>query len=362
MATRRGKSRFASQAALEALVRFGPELSGLKELQRTAQSTFDTSVHQAHGTANAIIGTIDQAKPQVAKIYDEAGLKQAATAGTLIGHDLAGLGHVADSIKAGAALEAAGSADRLNTAKAAALTDLTQQRVRARQGEQFAVGNAKDQFVAALEKILTRKQDLAREKGAFSAATINDLAQAAAERRLKRTEGAANRENALLTAGVDAQGHIIPGGPKDPKVTGKDKAGAKKINTDLQHGALDDSVKSAMQDVAYLKGTGSRKEILDALIQGVPSHKIGDSDQKTREIPGTKPLIAQAALELSFDGKISRKTLKKLHDRGYSVKKLGWKYASGKKLTPQQKAAQGLTRTAVDKTTDIINLLAGIGK
>lgn len=368
MATRRGKNRFASQAALEALVRFGPELSGLKSLQRQAVSNLDLGVRQAHGTANAITGAINAATPQVGKIYDDAGLKQAGIAGTLIGHDLAGLGSVADSIKAGASLEAAGAADKLNLAKTNALTDLSTQKVRARQGEQFAIKGAKDQFIKDVTEILQRKVDLGREKGAFTAATIGDLAQAAAEREAKALEGRAgrrtqreiaqaNRDNALLTAGVDAQGHVIPGGKADPKVTGKGKG--QKVNTDLQHGELDDSVSTAQTIInTRLKGLGSRKELMDILVKGMPARKVGDT--QVAAIPAQKPLVAQAALELAFDKKISRKTLKKLHERGYSIKKLGWKYASGK-VVPQT-PGQKLAGNAVDFTKAIAELLGHVGK
>lgn len=160
MAKKRDR-QFASQAALQALVRYGPELSGLKELRRQAEDNLNASLAQAHGGAQGIISTVDQVAPQVAGIYDNAGLAQAALNHTLIGNDLAGLGGVANSIKAGASLEAAGMASRLNEAKARSLLDLGQRRVQARQGEQFAVKNAQQQFVQDMTKILQRGQDLA---------------------------------------------------------------------------------------------------------------------------------------------------------------------------------------------------------
>jgi hypothetical protein len=64
-------------------------------------------VRAATGTARRSQQAVDAARPHVAQIYDRAGLDQARVANTLIGHDLAGLSNVADSIKAGAALEAA---------------------------------------------------------------------------------------------------------------------------------------------------------------------------------------------------------------------------------------------------------------
>jgi hypothetical protein len=81
----RRRNRFINQAALEALVRFGPELSGLKELQREAIMEYATGIKQAHGAARGIVGTIDQARPGVRKIYDDAGVSASKHASMLSG-------------------------------------------------------------------------------------------------------------------------------------------------------------------------------------------------------------------------------------------------------------------------------------
>src|SRR3954469_14451838 len=117
----RRRNRFANQATLEALVRFGPELSGLKELQREAIMEYATGVKQAHGVARGTVGIIDQARPTVRKIYDDAGVSASQHASMLTG-DVAALPGVANSIKAGAQLEATHSLAALRDAKSAALT------------------------------------------------------------------------------------------------------------------------------------------------------------------------------------------------------------------------------------------------
>jgi hypothetical protein len=49
-----------SQAQLQALVRFGPEQSGLKAAQREAKSTYRTTVRQADATSAGIQYAVDR--------------------------------------------------------------------------------------------------------------------------------------------------------------------------------------------------------------------------------------------------------------------------------------------------------------
>jgi hypothetical protein len=177
----RKRNRFINQAALEALVRFGPELSGLKELQREAIMEYATGIKQAHGAARGIVGTIDQARPGVRKIYDDAGVSASKHASMLSG-DVAQLPGVANSIKAGAQLEGTHALAALRDAQSAALTDLQSRRVAAKEGEAFAVQRAHTELVDSLAKVLGRKQDLRREQGAFTALTARELQQSAQQR------------------------------------------------------------------------------------------------------------------------------------------------------------------------------------
>lgn len=348
------KSRFASEAALQSLVRFGPETSGLRELQREAESELATRVAQAHGSARGLEFAIGQARPQVAQTYDQAGLTQAALNQTLIGHDLAGLGNVADSIKAGAALEAASMGGRLNEAKSAALTDLSQRRVQARQGEQFAVQNAQDQFVDSVVKILQRKQDLAREKGAFTASTTGQLREVAQNRADKLTiarEGNQQSErNSKRSAGIDPDtGNPIPGGKLDPKQKGP------KLQTPQQHTAVADKVSQGMQALATLDPhKAERHEQAQLLVTGVKSMDVYDPTSgkkkissagtpvQTPEVPGIGGLLASVAADMYYDGHVSRKNQQRLNQARLSVRKLGltsygdWKRSGGRQRSTSE--------------------------
>ncbi len=231
------RSRWAREAALQALVRFGPEQSGLKALERSAISQARTSVKTARGSAQTIIGEVDRARPQVKRAYDQAGLRAARAAHEISDPVVGGLGPAAGSLKAAAALEMSGLQGRLAESRAGAVTELSNRRVQAQQGAQFAISNARSELTGALEKIFARQQDLRREKGAFTAATVGELAEAARDRAQQvKIEGMGNRtsernsrrsqeqqeRNSLRSAGIDpATGRPIKGGKLDPDGNGR---------------------------------------------------------------------------------------------------------------------------------------------
>lgn len=357
------QSRWASDAALQALVRYGPETSGLKELARQAQENRDVTIRQAHGSAAAALGAIDTARPEVAGIYDDAGLRQAATA-SLLGSQTAGLSGVADPIKAAIAAETAQGSRHLTEMRASNLADLSNRRVQARSGEQFAVQGAQQKFVQDMAKVLARQQDLAGERGAFEASTVNSLEQAALERGLRnrtslrstrsaaansRRSASQSERNSLRSSGIDPDtGKPIPGGKLDPKVKARDRAdaakdlpGGVKPNTRAMHGRVTDQVKSMESWIREHKGDyRSRHEIARDLLNGVPASTITDPKTGAKiKDPGVpkapSQLALQAALDVVYNGGLSGGTSREFHRRGYSVATLG--LPSGTKVKPPPK-------------------------
>jgi hypothetical protein len=67
MARRRRPSRWASEAALQALIRFGPEESGLQALKQEARGTYRQTVRGARGAARGIVGEVKAVTPQTRK-------------------------------------------------------------------------------------------------------------------------------------------------------------------------------------------------------------------------------------------------------------------------------------------------------
>jgi hypothetical protein len=368
---KRKPSRWASQAAQEAIVRFGPEESGLRELQNTIQQTLATDISAAHGAGTNIINSIDQAAPAIRQVYDQAGLDQAGIASGLR-QDTAGLGDVARTVKGAIAVEGARAANNIVGQRTAALTDLSQRRVAARAGENWQVQKARSTFATDLAKVLQRKIDLAREKGAFTAQTEGDLTQAQRDRDLKvKLENAGNQQserNSLRTAGIDPNtGKPIKNGPLDPSSprykskggSGKDKATKASLSAARDAvqkglaalGTLDPD-KTARHDTAPLLVTGHKGQPIYDRVKG----PTGATKQQPRLTRAGTPLVtpdipsvgqwATIAADVYYDGHVSRENQVKLNRAGYSVKDLGLPtYGEWKRNQPSAGAARGRKRS-----------------
>lgn len=331
-------SRWASDAALQALVRYGPETSGLTELARQAQQDRDTTIRQAHGSAASMMGSIDTARPEVAQIYDQAGLDQARTA-SLLSSQTAGLSGVADPIRAATANEEAQGSRHLTEMRASNLADLSNRRVQARSGEQFAVQGAQQRYVQDIAKVLQRRQDLAGEKGAFEASTVNSLEQAylgrALSSRNSQRSASQSERNSVRSSGIDPDtGKPIPGGKLDPKAKPHTATGQTPVSRD-KHLEYQNSIKSIASYAQKYKGHLSRHEIVQKLTQGRPQSS-GYADPKTgapvaKGTPGAVPytlakipqfapdLKMTAALDVALDGHLSRATQRALSKAGFVI-------------------------------------------
>lgn len=390
MAKQRSR-KWARQAALQTLLRFGPEESGLAELQRQAQENYSSAVQTAVGTRAGTVNAIDQATPEMASIYDQAGLDQARTGQTLIGHDLAGLGSVADSIKGGAALEVATQLGNLSKARTQALGNLQTQRVAAVAGEGFAKQNAQRTLVSDLTKVLTRKQDLSREKGAFKALTYQQLQEAARKEaadlaKLNRTLTQQER-NSIRSSGTDPTTgeptqNAKTAAAKESRQAAKDAKTAKgegRLSPEKHLAAtekLDDAMswlrrldpdKSDRHEVAPILATGVKQpavpgqQVYDPATGDKQLNKDGTprmtAGRPAREIPKAGALYATVAADIYYDGHLSRANEKRLRSAGFSLKRLGlptyeqWRRAGkpGQKKPPTPKqVAQSIVKGIPD--------------
>lgn len=338
------RSQWASDAALQAIVRFGPEEQGLTALAQQARADYGTSVRQAHGTAAAVIDATQHAIPAVTRIYDQAGLAQARTAhsASLVSGALANLGPAADTIKAGSALEVAQQLGNLRSARSAALEDLQTRQVAARQGEGFAVQQARSKYVSDMSKLLERSQGLRREKGAFTASTINALAEAERKRQVTlrgQTLQAQTTRRGQDLSHTDRQASITQrreaAAQRAAQKAAETMPGGAKLATPQAHGKVADQVTQMASWIRANRGNHSRAEIARDMLSGVSPQTITDpkTGQKIRD-PGVpkapSALALSAALDVVYNGGISNGTAKRLHERGYSVTKLGLKPARPK--------------------------------
>jgi hypothetical protein len=336
----RKRNRFINQAALEALVRFGPELSGLKELQREAIMEYATGIKQAHGAARGIVGTIDQARPGVRKIYDDAGVSASKHASMLSG-DVAQLPGVANSIKAGAQLEGTHALAALRDAQSAALTDLQSRRVAAKEGEAFAVQRAHTELVDSLAKVLGRKQDLRREQGAFTALTARELRTAAQDRADKlRIEGARikttqrgqtlSHKDRVAAQGVTKRGQDLThqDAVAKNKKKGKGKSGyGPNGQTPEAHDKFASSVENMVRIARPWAKHLTRAQIVAKLTKGRPALSTPVAGGGRASLPAIKPMPADlrmsVALDIATSGYVGGRTIRRMRSRGWSVAQMG---------------------------------------
>jgi hypothetical protein len=371
VARRRRPSRWASEAALQALIRFGPEESGLQALKQEARGTYRQTVRGARGAARGIVGEVKAVTPQTRKAYDEAGLAAARTAHSVVDPALKGLPQ--NSLSAAVKIEQADYRRNLQESKAAELADLGSRRVSAREGAAFAVTNAASVRNSDLAKYNARYQALRQEKGAFTALTEATLADDARQRRQQlriamaglrqqdrtsRRSARQSERNSIRSSGIDPNtGKIIPNGPLDPKAKAKAKGGP----TGEQYLNWQTSIEDISAAAKRLKNAKdrngrplnlSRAQIVDKLSAGRPAQQVltatknwgsfrkgdqlpaGLTPQEKKALGATnialgaiKPYPADlrmsAALDIALFGHLTPATQKRLHRAGFNLKRLG---------------------------------------
>jgi hypothetical protein len=337
------RSRFADDAALQALVRYEPEESGLKALAQQARADYGVSVRQAQTTGDLTLQAAREA--------------------------LSGPG--AATLQRGGALEVAQQLGNLRASKAAALEDLNTRAVAARQGQQFGVLQARTKFQSDMAKILGQSQSLGRQRGAFTASTINSLEEAARGRAVTRrgqdktAEAAAGRLDATLR-GQDLSHADRVAAQKAKARDSRTATGAKRVSQD-KHLEYQTSIQSIASYAQKYKGKLSRAQIVQKLTQGRPQTS-GYADAQGNPVPKTTPgarpytltkipqfapdLKMTAALDVALDGHLSRATLAKLARAGFVIKDLNlptygqYKSRGGSQQSYDQRRRAGGRRAA----------------
>lgn len=305
---RRPASSFTSQASKDALVRFGGSQQQLNELLAQAQGTYRQTVSAARGGALVQQRAIDQTLPQVQTAYDDAIKRRGAlTAG--LNADLAGLGGgIGKDIVAATQLESSGALGRIADEKARNVTDLGSQRVRATQGAVYAGQQARNTLASDLAKIYGKQSTLTDQIGAYTQSQADKYSSQDFGDQVK----GANYDLAAAKEKRIAAGEGGKGGKKDKR-------------TALEHGTLQDAVNPAADYVRRLAKTGaSREEIAQILSTG----KLPKDAVKAGVPPPPGKLGSlgyHMAIHLALDKGLTRRDVKILHDRGYSVNTLGYK-------------------------------------
>lgn len=327
--------RLIEQAALESLVRFGPQLDALESLTQTAKDSFSATVGAANVSAASTQAAIKEARPGLRKTYDQAGLAQAALNDTLLSGDLAGLeGPGTDLLKAAGATEAHRAASQMNAAKVQALQELTNRGIQAQAGRSQAVLAANARLHDDLLGVERTRQSIAGQAGAFTAATLGDLLETRADRRFTAGQKELDRENQAAlnradnrTSRANTRDRIDAAAAKDAAKDAEDAKGllpnGVKKATPQQHGAARDGVELALTQAKRLKASGrDRGEIAQLLTEGRSSQTVENDAGEKVKVPGVSKvpqLLAQAALDIMYYGFVSKKTRRLLNARGLTV-------------------------------------------
>jgi hypothetical protein len=375
---------YDSQIAAESTLRFSPETSALGEALADALSQRDSSIASARSAAQGAIQTSRQAAP---------GLK--AITGDVLGQ--------LDSLAAstpGAASDLARTRGRLAERLGLATADNAARATSAAAGYQGAVDQANGAAGAARSKIMARLQAMGQEQGAYAQGRASELARDDANRQADAQQAADQNTTTLLAAGVDpTTGEILPGGPKDPKANGdaakqaekdaKARAGerAKSLASPEAITAGAQEIQRAMAAAAKFKAAGlTRQESAQKLLDGVQASggepiytsstsKTGSVSQDRVLTDGTSgtqvttpsspgfdpvksPLWASIALDMVWDGGVSRNNVKRLHNpkSRFSVAELN---ANGLNLVTQTQRSK--RDREASQHASIVSMVQGIG-
>ena len=153
MARKRSR-RLRRIAQQTANVKFGPERQQMESALMESAASRDASIDAARATGRGLRSAIKQARPNFAKTYDQGADRLAANAGLIAGN--MPTSRPGAAILAAQAAEHQAAVDANATARTATLSDLTQQRVRAREGATFAVNSARQQYQQDVGKVLQK--------------------------------------------------------------------------------------------------------------------------------------------------------------------------------------------------------------
>lgn len=318
-------SRFAQQAQSEAFLRTNPEKSTLAQQLADARGDRDTEVGAASTAANANVAAASKAPSAYRKTISDA-LARVSAAVAVPG---------VDNPTTGAGRDAAQTRGRLAEMLASATTDAKQRELSAREGGQYAVGQANAGYEKTSGTLSARLRALAQEEGVYTAQRVGELtgdqtklnhdsAQKAADRKNAAAISAADNATSIKTAGIRSGGAKKKGGKSASDAT------VKGLRTGVQSGktAASDLKKAGFSraEAGSLltkgqKGSGG-EDVYETVKTTTGSKQQKKIDPKTGlvvkagalpDIPQVSdPLALSVALDLAYDGGISRANVKKL--------------------------------------------------
>jgi len=340
----RRNRRYRRQAEEAAALRSAPQRSALAQTILELRSQRDTEVAGAGEARQAIQGSIRQVRPEVSRVYDESSRGLGAVNQILRGDlERYGGGAASGAIAAAHIAQQSASQARNLEARASALQELTDRHQSAAENQVFQSRSANARFQSELGKIGQQLTALAAEEGQAASSIYGDILEAAAGRSVTRRgqtltarERAADRRSRERQAelGRQSRERTARRGGRGGGGSGGGPSWKPPAEQSKAQSQIDQAIEQARLLTGGKKDRGQRQTVADTLLEGVPSY-TNDKGQKLPAIPRFDPLFVSAALDVYFDGGLSRKTVNRLHTRRYQVRPLGYRTA------PRQRARTG---------------------
>lgn len=316
------------QALLETSLKLGPQANALRSLLSELAGSYTRTRKVNASNAAGIRAATEQARPEVGGAFEQALASTQAQRAAL------GVGPADPQAQA--------FERRVMESRANALNDLTDRSTRAEEGRVYANQTARDEYLASKQKITGELTGLAGEQGAQTQSLYNSLKDKQRDRAIRR--GSAS-ETARHNRAMESQAAA-----RERRQAAKDRAGKGKLKlaSQEQHARARDSISQAMALVERQRslGTTSRAELIRLLTTGRPASKIKASDGTEVALPAIPQLPAdyvRAAVNMAFDGSLSRGDLKRLHDRRLRVNSLGFPVRRPGQRPPQPTGTAAMT-------------------
>ena len=273
----------------------------LREMLMQAMSDRDTAIAAATGAARGVTSAVNKAGPSLKKAYGAAIDESHGTTAT-VDATLSQMGASAGPVQAAMARERGAGAERLSASLASALSELSNRRVEAAAGRAQATNAALSEYGSTKDKLTRQALDLSDQAGLYASTRYGELTgeerkakrdahQKAVDRRFTARQKAADRENSRLTSGVDAQGHVIPGGPKDAKgKAAKPLTAAEQRTRGEKLAVAKSQIGQAQTWIQRFRGGSkpmSDEAIRQLLATGAPAKKV------TKDVPVKDPVTGK---------------------------------------------------------------------
>lgn len=303
-----------STALAEGEIKYTPQVKQVQGLLSDALGQYKGDVTAAKETAAAARSYARQAAPVIAGIYKDASVSTGQAQGdvarvmgtTSIPQTAAG-----DLFRVAGEREAVGARTRIAGAKARAEQELASRGQQASAGEQLALGEARRSYRGNVKSLQDKLVSLNEQKQADLVARLGQLGEQRANRDLKVQLEEMGNESALAVQNARDDAAAARDADKDKKDKAKgNRASAKDITK------FSDTVKKA---VSLAGDYTSRSEAAKELIEGstpTGSMKTGDY---IPGVPAIPQLALSVALDMRFDGHVSRANARALHARGLKV-------------------------------------------